>query len=207
MQADPLHPLATILWEKCCTVPGEGQVHSECVLWNSKIYVGLVHKGSKTDAGDEIWTPKLLVFSSDVTSWEVITTLPIREFALTTYRSKLVLVGGRDQRSFVTNKLWTSDDATNWQPSLPPMPTKRFSPVAVNIGTPEYLVVLGGMTNIPSINCLAAVEVLVEEQWFKLWPLPLSYYNIRHTLHNGNLFIIGSATAVGISILRSVSVQ
>ena len=72
----------------------------------------------------------------------------------------------------ITNKLWTSDTGIIWHPSLPPMPTRRYHSVAVNIGSdPECLVVAGGTNG--SMN-LDTVEVLVGEQWSTLERLPAS---------------------------------
>ena len=79
--------------------------------------------------------------------------------ALTTYKSKLVLVGGAIGNSDIaTNELWLSGDGgKTWSQDLPPMPTKRTFPSAVS--TEECLIVLGGYG--PRDK---AVEILVRGQ-------------------------------------------
>lgn len=176
-------------------MPESATTKSERVMWKNKIYVALmaIREDASTEHHVKFFS-KLLVLSPDISSWNVIATLPwVTEFALSTYHSKLVLVGGKEQSVFskCTNKLWASGDGINWQPSLPPMPTKRFSPVAVNTGDPEYLVVAGGV--VPFSHMIADVaEVWLGKEWATLQPLPLRYHNIAHTLHNGNLFLGGS---------------
>ena len=117
--------------------------------------------------------------------------------ALATFHSQLVLVGGnRPNFREVVNSVWVSSDGTDWQPSLPPMPTSRRSVTAVNAGgTPECLIVAGGIGN--ARQKLRTVEVLLEDQWFTVEPLPFPCcYSNTYTvpfssecaLHNGNLF-------------------
>lgn len=193
VEQDLLHPSTTVHWEEYFgRVSERGVISSECVLWNKKLCVGIVDRENFGYDGD--WTtaqlyPKLLVFSPDCNWWKTIHTVPISYFALTTYCSKLVLVGGKETELTITNKLWVSEDGSHWQPSLPPMPTKRFSSVAVNVGSPGHLVVVGGMLDYGTP--LDTVEVLQGEQWSTLQPLPLKYVDIRHTVHNGNLFLVG----------------
>ena len=96
--------------------------------------------------------------SSDLSNWTRLPSdLPTHSCALTTYHSQLVLVGGVDATGRVTNKLWTSDAGHDWQPSLPPMPTPRRNPFAINTVSPECLVVVSGFT--------LEVEMLIGKQW------------------------------------------
>lgn len=136
------------------------------------MYVGITQKTLK-------YQSMLFEFSStsDFSSWNVITTPEnVHRFALTTYRSKLVLVGGRGQRN-----LWASDDGMDWQQSLPPMQYRRICPAVLNTGDPEYLVVVGGGRcgyAEDECHCDDKVEVLIEEQWWTLqWPIyPFSVF-------------------------------
>ncbi len=124
--------------------------------------------------------------TDDLTSWTTLTT-PTYCYALTTYHSQLVLVGGREVvTNQITNELVTSDTGRNWQPSLPPMPTKRYRSSAINVGTPECLVVAGGYD--AHYNCLVTVELLQEWQWSTVQPLPKQCYVMRSALHDGKLY-------------------
>ena len=137
----------------------------------------------------------LYMASFDLTSWDKVTT-PTRSYALSTYHSQLVLVGGVESGKEdynITNKLWTSDTGFNWQQSLPPMPTKRFFPSAINTETPEYLVVAGGIgagiSGGVEIISADVVEVLVDETWFGVSHLPAPCLYSNFALHNGTLYL------------------
>ena len=123
-------------WKESGTLP-EGIDDMRCALLNDKLYVGGRHFTSGNHA-------KLYVTSVDLTSWEVLTT-PTYWFALTTYRSQLVVAGGMMvETQEVTNQLWTSITGDSWRASLPPMPTRRTSASAITTESPECIVVAGG---------------------------------------------------------------
>ena len=132
---------------------------------------------------------KLHISSTDLHSWTT-SSFPYHFTTITTYQSKFVAVGGCDFSTVeCTNKLWTSDTGHDWQPSLPPMPTKRAGVSAVSIGSsPQYLVVAGGLKS-PGTP-LSVVEVLVGEQWTTVAHLPEPCCTGLSTLHDGNLYIM-----------------
>ena len=158
MQAeDILHPLATIDWQECpgSELPTTAKpIH--VVTLNDKLYITVVtYQGG--DCRHFIHRAPY-----DLTSWTVHTPPEgLEYFGLTSYHSQLLVVGGKE-RGEVTNKVWTSDNATDWHSSLPPMPNGRVSPLATNTGpSPECVVVAGRYdTN------LTILDVLLEEQWF-----------------------------------------
>ena len=191
----PLHPLSELQYQKCCSMK-EKTFHlfiSGCVQWRGKVYASLL-KQELDQEGKYIFTPKILVLSSDFSSLTLITTVPVMDSSLSTYNSKLVMAGGREIAAphGPTNNLFSSDNGENWKPLIPPMPTKRFLPAVYNTGGPEYLVVAGG-TRVVGSSSLSTdvVEVLKEGAWFTLRPLPLKFVYISHTLHNGSVFIGG----------------
>ena len=110
--------------------------------------------------------------------------------SLTTYQSKFTLVGGRNRfTSELTNTLHTSTTGQQWEPSLPPMPTKRSRTSSVSTRSPEMLIVAGGSG--PNDEALDVVEVLQEDKWTTVDPLPAPNYRMHSTLHDGNLHFIG----------------
>ena len=113
--------------------------------------------------------------------------LPVKRFALTHYRSQLVIVGGIERWSgHCTNKLWVSANGTHWEPFLPPMRIGRSHASAVNISPQEYLVVVGGVSDHKWVN---TVEVLINKEWFTVQPF-LGHPNYpRAHLYNGNLIV------------------
>ena len=125
----------------------------------------------------------LHISSTDLHSWTT-TTLPYEAMSLTTYHSMFVAVGGRHPSARKdTDLLFTSNTGLQWQPSLPPMPTKRYHTSSVSTRSPEVLVVAGGEFNV--------VELLLEDQWSTVDPLPASCFCMHSTLHDGNLYFMG----------------
>lgn len=186
---DILHPLATLHWgeQKCGDLP-ECIDDPHCVYLNGYIFVG----GGITESEERA---KLFVCPADLSAWSVLTT-PTQQFALTTYRSQLVLVGGIETSSkLVTNQLYSTDTANiDWKP-FTSMPTKRFSLSAANTGNPEYLVMAGGVN--ADYRMVDTVEVFADEQWVTVQHLPLKCYYMKSTLHNGKLYLVGGEFHAG----------
>ena len=131
----------------------------------------------------------LHISSTDLHSWTT-TTLPYKDMSLTTYQSMFVAVGGRHPTTFEpTDLLFTSDTGLQWQPSLPPMPTKRSCTSSVSTRSPEVLVVAGGKGS--GGRDLNVVELFLGDQWSTAYPLPAPCYSMRSTLHDGNLYFMG----------------
>ena len=158
---------------------------AHCVCLNGRIYLG----GGGT-GGKKISSSKIFISSSNLESWTTQTT-PTYFFALTTYHSQLVLVGGNETSTEeITNKLWVSDGANiNWQPSLPPMPTKRSWSSAISAGSPECLIVAGGWKGEEQET--DAVEVLTQGWWSTVQSLPKHIAHAKIILYNENLYIMG----------------
>ena len=128
------------------------------------------------------------ISSTDLQSWTE-TKLPYRHMSLTIYQSKFVAVGGRDlSTDEATNTIFTSTTGRQWEPSLPPMPTKRFWTSSVSTTSPEILVVAGGQVS--DYNKLNVVEVLMKEQWITIEPLPAPARDMVSIVHEGNLYFM-----------------
>ena len=131
----------------------------------------------------------LHISSTDLHSWTT-TTLPYKAMSFTTYQSMFVAVGGHHPSTKEpTDLLFTSDTGLQWQPSLPPMPTKRYYTSSVSTRSPEVLVVAGGQ--ISSGLELNVVELLLGDQWSTVDPLPALCFYMHSTLHDGNLYFVG----------------
>ena len=133
---------------------------------------------------------RLFVSSTDLKSWSVITT-PNYWFALTTFESELILLGGVEKSTEeFTNKVWCSENGKKWNSNIvPPMRTKRISASAVTAGNPESIIVAGGEKEgfIPT----GLVEVFVNDEWATVQPLPKRCYDIKFTLHYGKIYLLG----------------
>lgn len=158
--------MATLHWEQCSVLP-DCVDYACCVVWNGKVCIGGGYVGSAQPA-------QLFISSANMDSWEAYPT-PTEFYALTTYHSELVLVGGRGIRIGTTNDLWSSVTGRNWFQSLLPMPTKRSWCTAVNTDD----------------NDLDTVEVLSEDQWTIVQPLPKSCWRMESVLHDGKLYFMG----------------
>ena len=122
----------------------------------------------------------LHIASVDFKSWKTCT-LPYSNMSLTTYRSQFVTVGGLDvSNGSATNQLFTSDTGLEWQPSLPPMSTKRCNVSCISTRSPHVLVVAGGLGC--NTVTLDIVELLLEERWHIVDPLPKPCHSMTATL-------------------------
>ena len=132
---------------------------------------------------------RLRISSTNLHSWTT-TDLPYDYMSLTTYQDKLVAVGGRHASTHeVTDQLMTSATGKDWQPSLPPMPTKRYYTSSVSAGSPEVIIVAGGCGS--DRRDWHTVEVLLGDQWSTAHPLPTPCSGMRSSLHEGNFYFTG----------------
>ncbi len=132
-----------------------------------------------------------LHISTDLHSWTT-THAPYDWSSLTTYQSKFVLVGGlHPSTDEPTNSLLTSTTGLDWKPSLRAMPTPRYWASSVSGGSPEVLVVAGGMGS--HYEKLDVVEVLLNDHWTTADSLPSSCSDMRSTFHEGNFYFTGGA--------------
>ncbi len=69
------------------------------------------------------------------------------------------------------------------------MPTPLSWPSSVSGGSPEVLVVAGGIGS--HSEDLDVVEVLLNDHWTTADSLPSSCYNMRSTFHEGNFYFTG----------------
>ena len=105
MQVDILHPYAELKWRECTRLP-VGMSNAQAVwLWD-KLYVG--GGGTSESVRD---AARLYIYTPTTDTWSHINTR-VSWFALITYHSQLVLVGGgnfvgEERYGPVTNKLWT----------------------------------------------------------------------------------------------------
>ena len=178
VQVDVLHPLASLEWEECRGPPSS--VYDGQAVWlKDKVYVvGGGLSGSYRDRA------RLYVYTPATDTWTTLDT-PVYYYALTTYHSQLVLVGGREYvREFalgnITNKLWTLSEDGQWQETLPPMPTPCVSASAVSHG--DHLLVIGD----------GRVYVYNGHHWASTQHPPQRLdYSIQSTVFNGHCYLMG----------------
>ena len=159
---------------------------AQAVWLGDKLYVG----GGET-LGSRRDDARLYIYTPTTDTWSHINT-PVYWFALITYHSQLVLVGGKEfvgDRGVgpVTNKLWTLTEHDQWRETLPPMTTKREHTSAVEFAD-NILVAGGGDDNWRNIDI---VEVYNGHHWAEGQCLPKPCYNMKSTVLNGHWYLMG----------------
>ena len=158
-----------------------GDAHA--VWLKDKVYVGGEWtSGSFRDAA------RLYIYTPTTDTWDTPIDTPVYYFALTTYHSQLVLVGGyeyvsENDKGEPTNKLWTLSEHGQWQETLPPMPASCIGASAVSHG--DHLLVISRDYH----NNKA--YVYNGHHWTSAQHPSRLLYNIRSTIFNGHLYLIG----------------
>ena len=154
---------------------------AQAVTLGDKLFLG----GGKTSETDA----RLYVYFLDQDSWNTMDT-KVCYFALTTYHSQLVLVGGVEYddngKGTHTNKLWALDKNIKHTKNLPPMRLKRCSASAVNHG--HHLVVAGGENDVDSLDI---VEVFNGHHWVEVEALPYQSVGMKSAVLDGIWYLMG----------------
>ena len=160
--------------------------NAQAVALGDKVYVsGDPAEQSKAAAA------RLYIYTPTADAWHLMDT-PVYYFALTTYLSQLVLVGGVEddydeyQWYSCTNKLWVLNESTqDLQEKLPPMKTNRQFVCAVSYEM--YLLVAGGEND---VDLLDVVEVYNGYCWSYAQPLPFeSFPDMKSVVHEGHWYL------------------
>ena len=156
--------------------------NAQAVVLGNKVYIG------GGNFGPELASSKLLIYDFTEDSWDTLDT-PAEWYALVTYHSQLVLVGGIDpDTGSATNQLWVLDKLHNWTQLLPPMKTKRFQASAVSMG--DHLIVAGGCVD-SDVGLLDEVEVYDGNSWRYVQCLPKPCSRMVSALFDGEWYLAG----------------
>ena len=187
LQADILHPFASLEWSECKELPVE-MTDAQAVWLEDKLYMG----GGNTSVG--LWRhrneSRVYIYAPTTDTWDTMDT-PVHWFALTTYYSQLVLVGGREYVGELvlgpfSNKLWTLDEQNELQETLPPMRVRRSSATAVSHG--DHLLVAGGISDSAILD---VVEVYSDHNWSSAQSLPNACNRMKSTVLDGHWYLMG----------------
>lgn len=181
--------------QHCAAFPGnilfDGNRPIQTLYLNDHLYVG-----AGALCGSERDKCRLFEYSITLNTWDIIDT-HLAEFALASYHSKLILVGGREcefddhglcTRKPPTNKVWFLDDQYQFQEAkIPPMNKSRRSALAVD--HKNHLIVVGG-----DDGKLKTVEIYDDEtkKWLFAPSLPETSQQLLQSvvMHpDGNLYI------------------
>ena len=186
IQVDILHPLTSMGWRECKQPPENiTSLRAQAVCLKDKVYMrGRLGVRGKRDMA------RLYINTPATDTWDTLDT-PVYNFALTTYRSKLVLVGGREYvgenvKGRPSNKLWTLSEDGEWEETLPPMETSCNHASAVS--HEDILLVVDGH--------LKEVLVYNGQYWANAQPLPEQIMlSTQCVVFDGDLFVIGEQFA------------
>ena len=185
MQVDVLHPLASLKWRECRRLPVDMD-DTQAVWLGDKLYV---RRGWTSESRGD--AARLYIYTPTTDTWSKIDT-PVYLFALITYHSQLVLVGGGEYVGrwsvvSITNKLWTLIGHDQWRETLPPMTTKRQCASAVEFA--DNIIVAGGWDG--KWESIDIVEVYNGHHWTKAQCLPKPSYHMKSTVLNGHWYLMG----------------
>ena len=192
IQIDILYPLASLKWRECSNLP-VGMHDAQAVWLKERLYVG-GGQTSKYFVPDD--TLRLYVYSPCEDSWSSLET-PVSRFALTTYRSQLVIVGGmicNDQCGLglriPTNKLWILNEYNQLDDAMiPPMIKERLH--ASSVEYEDRILVAGGYRWQVEVD---DVEVYDGHQWAKAQRLPKPCCKMKSAIVNGFWYLMGGET-------------
>ena len=162
-------------------------MHSAQAVWlGDKLYVG----GGWTSGSERDRARLYYIHTPAADTWSRIDA-PVYYFALITYHSQLVLVGGREfvgkwSDGPVTNKLWTLTEHDQWRETLPPMTIKRYRASSVEFA--DIILVAGGEDDNWRNN---VVEVYNGHHWAKAQCLPIPCYEMKSSVLNGHWYLMG----------------
>ena len=156
----------------------------QSVVIEDFVYVGGGYTGNDRD------DCTVMKFNTQRDEWTKLTQYSARYFAMISFASELVLVGGQD---LVTKKpinqiaLFASDQ---WTSPYPPMNTARHSSTAVC--HKNYIIVVGGLAD-QYQRCTSFVEVLdvILKKWYIAEPLPNPRYQMKSISIEDTLYLMG----------------
>ena len=183
---DLFHPLTSLKCSEYSGVPAS-VYNTQAVIVNYKVYIG----GESINSGSAL--SRLLIYDFTKDSWDKLDT-PTQWYALTTYHSQLVLVGGRDATTWITtNELWALDEQHKSTEPPPPMKMKRYQASAVSVR--DYLIVAGGCGG-PYAGDLDGVEVYDGNKWRQIQSLSRKCSSMKSALLEGNWYLVGQCYEV-----------
>ena len=164
-----------------------GTRHAQAVWLGDKLYVGggMTSRCKRDHARLYIYTPTTDTWNDGIDT-------PVYWFAIITFNSQLVLVGGtgyvgEESNKPVTNKLWTLTEHDQWEETLPPMTTKRQCASALEFA--DNILVAGGEDDEGRV--IDIVEVYSGHQWAKAQCLPKPCFWMKSTVLNGQWYLMG----------------
>ena len=159
----------------------------------NSIYCGAGYTGS-------VDTSRLVFqYNPKQDTWSQLPICPSVHFGLTQLDGKLVTVGGRTiDQPISINNVYIFQESETWENSIiPPLPTARMYPTAVNYKS--TIVVSGGVTDWKTDTRTTAVEVFQTKtyQWHHAEPLQVAHSSMSCAVVDGTFYLIGGTRSDG----------
>ena len=189
LQFDILHPLTSIQWREACRLPVKIQDLQSVLMGHNVIVRGGLTPGDSADA-------TVYIYDINRDYWGIHSIAPTYLSALTTYRSQLVLAGGREVASgSVTNSVRVFENG-EWCPSIPAMTVARYGASAVSRG--QHLIVAGGVRDSTDYTISYTVggytdivEVFDGRSWSTAQSLPQGCAYMKSVVYNDVWYVCG----------------
>ena len=171
MQADILHPLTSLKWRAMCRrVPVSTRV-THALYLNGNVYAS------------EKAAAQLYIYDLPSDSWNAIDT-PSYGYALTHYRSRILLIGGREPgEEKPTNKLWLMSKDYKWESTLPPMEVACVHALAVSHG--DHILVFD--------NDRYEIYVFTGRAWATAEPPSVKLQGIKSSIIGNEWYLTGES--------------
>lgn len=174
-----------IKWTQLADLPVALSYAYAAVL-DDKIYIS-GHETTVDDAMQQVY-----VYDTSTDSWDRLPT-PNHYYGIPQIIDRrLSIIGGLlSTTNKFTNQITTFDDATqSWNSIYPSMLSARSKPGVITCL--EYVFVAGGASDNSLLNDIEVLDWVESSHWRKLsLCLPVPMFNIKPTLSDGNLLIVG----------------
>lgn len=156
------------------------------MLYEGKIYIGGGNEpGSKPSHRIDVYHPTENYWSPSAII------VPYHWFAMTILNSQLLLAGGEDRSSNITNKVFLLD-SSNQLKDYTKMITSRC--LATAVGHQKNLLIAGGKDS--NYQPLASTEVFdsISGQWYATGDLPSPHCSLQAAVADNTVYMLGGAS-------------
>ena len=177
---------APLIWKEGASAPVCSGYHNT-ILYEGKIYIGGGNDCGLTKPSHriDIYDPKENCWSPSPIN------VPYHWFAMTIFNNKLMIVGGKDRCSHVTNRVFLLDNNNQLK-----YYTKMITPrcLATAVSHLQNLLVVGGKGN--DHQPLASTEVfdIISGQWYETSDLPSPHCSLQAAITNNTIYLLGGGS-------------
>ena len=155
---------------------------------------GMIRGSATTDGRFAYFTPRdstsVYQYECSTEKWEELPSCPYRNSGLVIIDRELTAVGGHDDGSRYTNKLYTLRQG-KWVEKYPPMNTGRSHTAVVSTSDGEYLIVIGGLGVGGRWTATVELFQVKSRRWYQLTDLPQPLTYLSATICGDIVHVVG----------------